>query len=188
LFPETKARLPYDLSGSLDHRLADFPSEDGRMIFYHPAKGIIIPDRIRGALNDVAEEFFYRTSAPLFINSGRRDPVRQARAMYTKFNKNVRSDYAGRPLGDEIIGVYDRAVAGGYDQNQTISAMARAIQNQINRGGYVSHHLRSNAVDIKWQDAPSRRAALREIVEGRGHRLRDEHFPKHHHLTFRIRP
>ena len=184
--PRTEPNLRYNLSGVLDTRPVDFPALNGRMIFYHPAKGIVIPDRIKGPLNDIAEDFFYRTNTPLFINSGRRDPVRQAAAMYRKFKNNVRGDYAGRPLGDEIIGIYDHAVAGRYDERQTINAMAHTIQQQVDRRQYVSQHLRDNAVDIMWQDSPARRNALIDIVNRRGHILKNEGYPLHHHLSFRI--
>ena len=183
--PPADPQLRYDMSGALDPRPIHFPAQNDRMVFYHPAKEIVIPDRIKGALNDVAEEFFYRTDTPLFINSGRRNPITQARAMYRKFRNNVRGDYTG-PRGKEIIGIYDHAVAGRYDEGQTLSVMTQAIQNQVERGEYVSPHLRDNAVDIRWQDTPARRNILREISERRGHTLVDEGFPKHHHLTFRI--
>jgi len=54
--------LDYDLSGALDPRRFDFPALDNWAIFYRPAKGIIIPNSIEDSLNDVAEEFFYRTT------------------------------------------------------------------------------------------------------------------------------
>lgn len=163
---------------------SEFVTVKGKPIYYKTAKGIIMSDKIKGPANELARDFFNRTGASLTITSGRRDALRQARAMYKKFQANVRKDYAGRPLGDEIIGVYDHAAARRYNEQQTITAMAHAIQNQVDRGLYVSHHLRDNAVDIQWQANEPYRNALADIAREHGYILKNEGYPQHHHLTF----
>lgn len=181
--PRAALKLGYDLSRALDPMRFEFATINGEPIHYTTAEDILMPVKIQKQANELGRKFFNRTGSPLHITSGRRTPIRQAKAMYKKFRANVRKDYTG-PLGREIISVYDHAVGHKYNERQTISAMAHAIQNQIDRGQYVSNHLRDNAIDIKWQNDKKSRDALSAIALEDGHILKNEDYPKHHHFTF----
>lgn len=89
----TTARLNYDFSGSIDPMRFEFATVKGEPVYYMTAKDILMPDKVKGPANELAREFLNRTGASLTITSGRRDAPRQAKAMYNKFQANVRKEY-----------------------------------------------------------------------------------------------
>jgi hypothetical protein len=109
------------------------------------------PLRIAGRLDLIAAEYYRITRTVLFLTDGERTAAEMAAILLPRLSteqgrKCERKIYRrNADLLEEII--------AAYDSNNTdaarLAAMTATIQAQINRGRYISPHLRNNAVDIR---------------------------------------
>lgn len=119
---------------------------------YDVRSGIQVTAAVEAKMNELANKVYEQTNRKITFSSGYRGPARQARAMYDNvvmkglkdFNK-----YAQKDLAQEIKDAY---LANAGNKEAAISAMTDVIQAQVDRGKYISSHLRSNAVDISGID------------------------------------
>jgi peptidoglycan hydrolase-like protein with peptidoglycan-binding domain len=134
--------------------------------------GILVSDALKPKLENLAQRYFEQTGNKLHVTSGYRGPDRQASAMYNKIINEgetaVRNLYGNKAAVDEILSAY-RANRG--NRTAAINAMQRTIEHQVNRGVYISNHLRSNAVDLS---ANTNGNVLRRIVGQMGGRVINE--------------
>jgi peptidoglycan hydrolase-like protein with peptidoglycan-binding domain len=140
--------------------------------------GILMTDALRPSLNTLADQYFARTGQNLHITSGYRPPARQASAMYDLIaahgTQYVRNLYANKGAVDEILGAY-RQNRG--NRAAAVSAMAHTIEGQVDRGVYISDHLRSRALDVS---TSANLRVLRDIVGGMGGTVLNE--GNHYHI------
>ncbi|WP_434044465.1 MULTISPECIES: hypothetical protein [Sorangium] len=151
---------------------------------YEVLPGVTLPAKIAAKLEQIDRAYARRTREHLVITSGTRDANRQARAMFTKLR-----------LGEDLLQLYRnkaavREIKKAYQANaskppeQAVAAMEAVIQDQIDRGIYISAHLRRGAVDVRNRTMSSKekRAFLESAAEVGGVLVIDESTPPHYHL------
>ena len=141
---------------------------------------------IEGKLAQIAEAFFRRTGKPLVVTSGTRDPERQAEAMHEllRLGVDITKLYRNTRAAAEIARAFQEARAAGKPPAAAVRDLAAVIRRQIERGVFVSAHLRAGAVDVRNRDmsAAQRRAFLEGVAEVGGVAVLDEEAPPHFHL------
>ncbi|WP_437779620.1 hypothetical protein [Sorangium sp. So ce1097] len=151
---------------------------------YQVLPGVTLPANIAAKIEQIDRGYARRTREHLVITSGTRDANRQARAMFTKMR-----------LGEDILQLYRNKAAAleikkAYQANarkppeQVVAAMEAVIQDQIDRGIYISAHLRRGAVDVRnrTMSPKEKRAFLESAAEVGGVLVIDESTPPHYHL------
>ena len=109
---------------------------------------------IQPQVDGIGAEFNRKTGRTMVVTSGYRNAEGQARAMYDKLQAGGDfSLYKNKAAAAEVMSAYEAAKASGADRATIVASMATAIQNQVERGIYVSLHLTSRAVDISTRDA-----------------------------------
>lgn len=148
--------------------------------------GVTLSPSVASRLLQLDEAFFRRTGRHLTVVSGTRDPARQARAMIRviELGGNLSRLYGDREAAREIQQSYERARAARKKPEEVVAAVEGTIQGQIQRGTYISAHLRASAVDIRNTTmTEAERRAFRAVVrEVGGVSLLEEHRPPHFHL------
>lgn len=129
---------------------AEIIAKDGK--FYTVAANILITERLKTKIENLAAEYYKITGDKLIITSGYRSPARQALAMYNKIvfegEAKIRALYANKAAVDEILKAF--RAAGGNPQTG-VEAMTKVIENQIGRkpAVFISNHLLDNAIDVR---------------------------------------
>ncbi len=141
---------------------------------YTVNEGILMTDALRPQLQTLADRYAEQTGGNLRITSGYRPPSRQASAMYdliqNKGTTYVRNLYANKGAVNEILTAYAN---GGQ------ASMTRAIEGQVDRGVYISSHLRSRALDT---GTDANFGVLQNIVRDMGGTVANE--GNHFHIQF----
>lgn len=153
---------------------------------YEVLPGVALPDEIATRLSQIDRAFAHRTQAHLVVTSGTRDANRQARAMYTrlKLGADLLQIYRNKAAVQEIKQAYQ--AGAGKRPDEVVAAMQDVIQGQIERGVFISAHLRAGAVDIRNRTmSPAlKRAFLDSIADVGGVQVLEESKPAHYHLQF----
>lgn len=153
---------------------------------YEVLPGVTMPPHVAARVARIDESFARRTGKHLTVVSGTRDTGRQARAMVRvmQLGGSLTKLYEDRESALEIKQAYQRALAAKKSVAEATSAVQAALQSQIDRGIYISAHLRAGAVDIRnttmtESERKAFRAAVREVDQVS---LLEEHRPPHYHL------
>lgn len=153
---------------------------------YSILPGVSLSHPVASRLTQIDDAFHRRSSKHILVVSGTRDPARQARAMIRviELGGSLIKLYEDREAASEIQRAYDRARASKKKHEEVVSAVQSTLQAQIQRGVYISAHLRAGAVDVRntimtEADKKAFRAAVREVG---GVSLLEEHRPPHFHL------
>ncbi len=177
---ENPARVEPNNTGRVENQ-----REPGAPHHYTLRAGVVLSDRAREVLDSIGDEYFRRTGREFVVTSGTRTPRAQARAMYYKLaNGDDLSEYANRGAAAEIRGAYDEARRAGRTADQAIAAMERVIQAQVERGTYISRHLRGNGADISLNGLDQRAFRASVTASNTGSSLLYEGVPPHFHLQF----
>lgn len=151
---------------------------------YKVLPGVTLPARVAAKLARIDRAYARRTREHLVITSGTRDANRQARAMYTKLKlgDDLLALYRNKAAVQEIKRAYQ--AASGKPPEQVVTAMEAVIQDQIDRGIFISAHLREGAVDVRSRtmSRKEKRAFLESVAEVGGVRVLEETKPAHYHL------
>ncbi len=163
--------------------LAPLPSHaDGRL--YTLEEGVHLGSSMRAALNRIAREFHRRAGRGFVVTSGTRSPNEQAEAMYQKIRLGQRLTrlYRDYDAAAEIQGAYRANRRRG--RQACIRAMARVIDAQVDRGCYISRHLRASAADVRSRDMNRRERRIFEQIIGAADdvSMLAEGVPPHFHL------
>lgn len=157
-------------------------------VAYRLLPGVRLTPGLEGRVAELAERFRRRTGRELVITSGRREALDQARAMVTKLRLGARLFrlYRNRQALVEIVGAYRRARRRRVTRREMVAAMGAIIARQVQRGVFLSEHLRDTAVDIRIRGLKRRHVRLLERLarQERGLRLKREGRPPHLHLAF----
>jgi LysM repeat protein len=133
--------------------------------------GLDLPASTIAQANGLHDRVLAETGTGIHVTSGRRDPGRQASAMYANLADGSSPSYANRAAFAEIRAAYDSGRAEGLSRADTIARMTDVIQAQVDRGVFISRHLSSRAIDIRTPSAavleairsdPSVQSVLRE--------------------------
>lgn len=153
---------------------------------YEVLPGVTLSPHVAARLARLDEEFFRRTRKHLVVVSGTRDPARQAKAMYSviQHGGSLLKLYEDREAALEIKQAHDQAVAAGKPPAAVIAAMQAQLRAQMDRGVYISAHLRAGAVDVRNTTlSVQEKRIFRAIVQDMdGVRMLEEHHPPHIHL------
>lgn len=159
-------------------------AEPGTAPPYKVLPGVTLPPKIAAKLEKIDRAYARRTREHLVITSGTRDANRQARAMFTKLKlgEDLVQLYRNKAAAREITRAY--RTNSGKPPEQVVAAMAAVIQDQIERGIYISAHLREGAVDVRNRTMSSKekRAFLESVAEIGGVKVIEETTPAHYHL------
>ena len=117
--------------------------------YYTIDTGIVLAAEAIGFLNSIGEEYFKKTGKMFNVNSGTRTPERQADAMYIVIQSGdtTLSLYNAARV-KPILDAYKAAKAAGKSRAEIVQAMTDVIQDQVNKGIYISNHLKAGAIDI----------------------------------------
>lgn len=120
------------------------------------------------------------STVPLYVTSGERGPQRQARAMLAKLAQ-----------GDDLLKLYPslaNVIRGLLALPRDESSWTAALQALVDRGIYVSRHMRGAAVDLRIRDlSPAQVAQLKAAVTATGGRHLEESIPPHLHVDLPAR-
>lgn len=149
-----------------------------------------MPERVRPKLASIAADFHERTGKQLRVTSGTRTPEEQAWLMYRKMRSgaNIVRIYKATKSAQAIRRAYRRGRSEGLSEDAIIAKMTAVIARQVNRGAYISRHLRAGAVDIGARGMSSEhRAILKRIIRRHRVHVLDETKTRwpHFHLAFR---
>ncbi|WP_437683816.1 hypothetical protein [Sorangium sp. So ce131] len=148
--------------------------------------GVDLAPAVEQKVAEIAEAYFRRTGKELVVTSGTRDPARQAEAMLGLFRHgaDVLGLYRDKAAAREIKSAYEEAVSADEPSEAVIEGLEQVIRAQIERGVFISAHLREGAVDIRNRDmtASERRAFLEGVEEVGGVLALEESRPPHYHL------
>ncbi|HEV2801914.1 MAG TPA: peptidoglycan-binding domain-containing protein [Pyrinomonadaceae bacterium] len=149
--------------------------------------GVRLSDNARERVGLIADEYFRRTGKNLRVTDGTRTAHDQARQIYNKIQLNDTGIYRNQIALAEIRRAYDAGVRAGKSRDEIVNDMAAVIQRQVDRGVYISRHLRAGAVDISVRgmtasDEREFRASV-AAVSGDTSVLRETR-PPHFHLQF----
>jgi hypothetical protein len=146
--------------------------------------GVTLSTDAAAALERIDDAYYKKTGQRLVITSGTRDAARQAKAMYKmiRLGADITGLYRNKTAAREIKAAYTRSA--GKPAEAVVMAMYDTIRDQIDRGVYISAHLRAGAVDIRNRTmSPSQKKAFEQsVAEVGGASLLEETKPPHYHL------
>ena len=190
---ETPASAPPTASGEIAPETDRAPASPGEAppAPAGPRRYLVLPEvslspEVESKLARIAEAYFRRTGKPLVLTSGTRDAERQAQAMYEvlRLGGDIVRLYRNKVAARELKRTYDLARLQSRSPGETVEALAAALRAQMERGVYVSAHLRAGAVDVRSYDmSPAdRRAFVDGAREVGGAEVIEESAPPHFHL------
>ena len=148
--------------------------------------GVTLPTLVKEKVTRIADAYHRRTGKGLVITSGARDAEDQAEAMYELFRlgADVINLYRNKSALREIQRAYEDGRTAARPAAAVVAAMAEVIRRQVERGVFISAHLRAGAVDIRNRDMTSteKRALLDAVSEVGGVSALEESRPPHYHL------
>lgn len=172
--------------GFLARPLRERPLSWDRERRYVLLPGVTLAPAVEEKVAEIAELYFQRTGKELVVTSGTRDPARQAEAMHDLFRHgaDVLGLYRDKAAAREIKRAYDEGVAADLPADARIEAIEQVIRAQMERGVFISAHLREGAVDIRNRDMTpvEKRAFLDGVEEVGGVLALEESRPPHYHL------
>ncbi|HRE87657.1 MAG TPA: hypothetical protein PK095_00840 [Myxococcota bacterium] len=152
---------------------------------WRQAPGIEIKAELRPHIEAVARIYFEKTRRPLEITSGYRSPRRQAEAMYVKLAVGGSlALYKRQDLTRPLLDAYRQGRKKRWKKDRIVAAMAEVLQSQVERGQYLSRHMRGLAFDVRstGMSAKQRQALLAAVREVGQMRIIRERRPPHYHI------
>lgn len=179
LTAEELASLPFELS--LQKPSRPEPATPPR---FEALPDVVLRGPVVAKMNQLDEAYFRKTGEHIVITSGTRDAALQAKAMYKmiKLGADIVRLYRNKGAAREIKQAYDAGV--GKPVGEVVAAMHAVIQDQIDRGVFISAHLRAGAVDVRNRSmsAGDKKAFTKSAAEIGGVTLLEETKPPHFHL------
>lgn len=156
-------------------------------VHYKVQPQIAIPLHIEKTVAQIAERTFEKGVRPIVVTSAARTPLSQADAMRVKIagGDNIVRLYANKQAAGEVLQAYKHAKHLGLGVEGVNQEIAQAIQSQVDRGIFISNHLREGAVDIRIRDLSSteRHDLIASAQETEGvHKTILESIPPHLHI------
>ena len=110
---------------------------------------VLSPD-LRAVISEIAAVYHAKTKRTLEITSGVRTPERQAAAMYKKLAVGGSlALYKRQSLIAPIRKAYRDGRRARHKKEAIIAAMADEIRAQVERGEFISRHLKGRAFDAR---------------------------------------
>lgn len=162
-------------------------------VFYDAFPSAVLDSSMRYKTNRFAKDYYFESGVKLrqptrvTVTSGIRTSASQAGAMFRKFHSGGDYKiYRNRVAAKEI---YDQYVAGkalGLGAAENTRRMKLVIDGQMQRGVYISMHLKSGAVDFRSRTLTAAQKALfMSLAERHVDVVLLERFPPHFHVQFK---
>jgi hypothetical protein len=162
------------------------PPHDPAAKRYTLLPGVTLSQLVKDKVTRIADAYHRRTGKELVITSGTRDAADQAEAMHEllQMGADVASLYKNKSALKDIQRAYDEARAAAKPTAGVVAAMAEVIRRQMEKGIFISAHLRAGAVDVRNRDMTTaeKRALLDAVAEVGGVTALEESRPPHYHL------
>jgi hypothetical protein len=152
---------------------------------WRPARGIEVTAELRPHIEAVARIYFEKTRRQLEVTSGYRSPSRQAEAMYVKLSVGGSLGlYKRQDLTRPLLDAYRQGRKKRQKRDRIVAAMADVLQSQVERGQYLSRHMRGLAFDVRSSGLTGRQrqALLAAVREVGNMRVIHERRPPHYHI------
>ena len=150
------------------------------------ARDLRLDDTSRERLERIAQRYFEATRRRLVVTGGTRTPERQAELMLEKLahGEDIVALYENKAAVTEIRNLYRDSAGVRQPKKQLIHAIRDVIAAQIDKGIYVSRHLKAGAADVRSRDlkAPQEAAFRRAVADEPGVILVDERASAEPHL------
>jgi hypothetical protein len=150
------------------------------------ARDLRLDDTSRERLERIAQRYFEATRRRLVVTGGTRTPERQAELMLEKLvhGEDIVALYENKAAVTEIRNLYRESSGVRQPKKQLIHALRDVITAQMDRGVYVSRHLKAGAADVRSRDlkAPQEAAFRRAVADEPGVILIDERASAEPHL------
>lgn len=134
-------------------------------------------------LTKIAADYHAATGKSITVTDGNRTALEQAYLMIPQIEKGKFHIYSNKSAANEVKKVYDAGIAGKKPKAHIVKDIEKVIQAQVDRGIYLSRHLRDKGADIRFSDMTSaERKVFSQIVikHGGDPLIEDDHF----HLQF----
>lgn len=177
-----------DLPGAemLEPTLASDSADGERKYYELKNSSIDLPEILEDQLQAIGRDVYEKTGEIMIVTSGARTPDEQARAMFNnrKYDDSARPIphiYRNQTAARELEDVYLDGTAQRLPDREVIENMSDKIQDQVDRGVFISKHLDSNAVDISYRRLGDLSGAEFDAIvqEHGGHVLKED---DHYHL------
>ena len=106
------------------------------------------PATVRNA-NALHDAVRAETGYSIHVTSGRRGPARQAAAMYDNYADGTPPTYRNRAAEGEVRAAYLEGRRNGWSRARTVESMTAVLAAQVDRGVYLSRHMRDGSIDIR---------------------------------------
>ena len=150
------------------------------------ARDLRLDDTAGERLSRIAQRYFTATRRRLVVTGGTRTPERQAELMLEKLahGDDIVALYENKAAATEIRAIYLESAGVRQPKKQLIRAMRDVITAQIDKGIYVSRHLKAGAADVRSRDlkAPHEAAFRAAVADEPGVVLIDERDSAEPHL------
>ena len=180
LSPEEVAQAPHELPEL--NRTAPHATRPR----YTTLPDVVLANGVASRVAQIDDAFFRRTGRHITITSGTRDASRQAKAMYKmlQLGADIVRLYRNKDAAREIKETYDAGRAAGRSGSEQVEAIYATLKRQIDRGVFISAHLRAGAVDVRNRDmsAADKKAFAAAVAQVGGVKLLEETAPPHFHL------
>jgi hypothetical protein len=131
------------------------------------ARDLRLDDTSSERLARIARRYFEATRRRLVVTGGTRTPERQAELMLEKLahGDDLVALYENKAAVTEIRNIYRESAGARQPKKQLIRAIRDAIVAQMEKGIYISRHLKAGAADVRSRDfKAAQEAAFRAAV------------------------
>lgn len=131
------------------------------------ARDLRLDDTASERLERIAQRYFAATRRRLVVTGGTRTPERQAELMLEKLahGDDLVALYENKAAVTEIRNLYRESAGTRQPKKQLVRAVRDAILAQMDKGIYVSRHLKAGAADVRSRDfKAAQEAAFRAAV------------------------
>ena len=151
---------------------------------YELKAGVNLSSTVKIKVKKIADAYHGATQKKITITSGTRSAASQAEAMYGKLaGGDQLTVYKDQVSAKEIKKAYDDGTAAKKSKADIVAAMKAVIETQIQKGKYISKHLRAGAVDVRSKDMTAAdQQAFRKAATGVASKIILETTPPHWHL------
>ena len=140
------------------------PATRPEAIRFAHSGGLDLSPTVIAAANGLSDRVRASTGHAIHITSGRRGPARQADAMYGNFANNSTPRYSNQVAFGEVRDAYRAGRAAGESRNAVVARMTRVLTAQVDRGVYISNHMRDGSVDVRYAPRATRQAVIDAIA------------------------
>ncbi len=130
---------------------------------------INLSPKTKEKMGKIADEYNRLTGKKVTITDTNRTPKDQAERVYDKIKKGEAGIYTQKNLLGEVKTAYKAGVAKRETPKQITDRMAKVIQDQVNKGQYISRHLIGEGVDVRSRDMSTKeKESFKEVVKNIG--------------------